>query len=165
MATNTLRDLVVDSVEDMYNAEQQLTKVLPKLANKASNSTLKNAFEDHLKQTRNHVKRLENVFKELNMNPKERKCEGIRGIVNEGEELLKEFEGSDIRDAALIAAAQKTEHYEISSYGTLINLSKRLGLKDSINYLKDNLNEEYASDDKLTKIAESIINGKVEFVN
>ena len=165
MSVKTLRDLVVDSVEDMYNAELQLTKVLPKLAGKASNSSLKNAFEDHLKQTRNHVKRLENVFKELNMNPKERKCEGIRGIVNEGEELLKEVEGPEIRDAALIAAAQKTEHYEISSYGTLINLSKRLGLKDSINYLKDNLDEEYAADNKLTKIAESVMDGRAEVVN
>ncbi len=164
MPVKTLKDLVVDSVEDMYNAEQQLTKVLPKLADKASNSALKEAFEDHLKQTENHVKRLEKVFKELNMNPKEKTCQGIKGIVNEGEELLKTIEGDEVQDAALIAAAQKTEHYEISSYGTLINLSKRLGLKDSISHLKNNLDEEYEADDKLTKIAEASVNEKTESV-
>ena len=162
MPVKTLKDLVVESVEDMYNAEQQLTKVLPKLANKASNSKLREAFEGHLKQTENHIKRLDNVFRELDMSPKGKTCKGIKGIVSEGEDLLKEIEGDEVQDAALIAAAQKTEHYEISSYGTIINLSKRLGLKDSINYLKNNLDEEYEADDKLTKIAESRVNEKAE---
>jgi ferritin-like metal-binding protein YciE len=162
MPVKTLKDLVIDGIEDMYNAEQQLTKVLPKLVNKASSSSLKNALEEHLKQTENHVHRLENVFKELDMKPKGKTCEGMKGIVSEGEDLLSEVKEDGILDSAIIAAAQKTEHYEISSYGTLINLSKRLGLENAVDYLKNNLDEEYAADDKLTKIAETEVNTKAE---
>ncbi|MFZ0455153.1 MAG: ferritin-like domain-containing protein [Ignavibacteriaceae bacterium] len=165
MTVKTLKDLVIDGIEDMYNAEMQLTKALPKLAEKASNSSLKEAFQEHLKETKNHVKRLENVFKELEMNPKEKICMGIKGIVSEGEEFINEVKESDVMDAALVAAGQKAEHYEISSYGTLINLSKRLGLDNVAKYLKDNLVEEYAADDKLTKISDSEVNRKAEAVH
>ncbi|MGA9291496.1 MAG: ferritin-like domain-containing protein [Ignavibacteriaceae bacterium] len=165
MTVKTLKDLVIDGIEDMYNAEMQLTKALPKLAEKASNSSLKEAFQEHLKETKNHVKRLENVFKELEMNPKEKICMGIKGIVSEGEEFINEVKESDVMDAALVAAGQKAEHYEISSYGTLINLSKRLGLDNVAKYLKDNLVEEYTADDKLTKISDSEVNRKAEAVH
>lgn len=162
MRVKSLRDLVVDGIEDMYSAEMQLTKALPKLAEKASNSSLKEAFQEHLKETENHVKRLEKVFKRLEMSPEEKTCKGIKGIVNEGEELINEVKKSDVMDAALIAAGQKAEHYEISSYGTLINLSDRLGLDNVSKYLKDNLVEEYAADDKLTRIADSEVNSKAK---
>jgi ferritin-like metal-binding protein YciE len=162
MSVKTLRDLVIEGVQDIYNAEQQLTKTLPKLANKAKSSNLKSALEEHLKQTESHVQRLEKVFKELDMSPKGKTCEGIKGIVSEGEELLSEIKGEEVLDSAIIGAAQKTEHYEISSYGTLINLTNRLGLNNASSYLKDNLNEEYEADDKLSKIAESEANQRAE---
>ncbi len=104
-------------------------------------------------------------LKELEMNPKEKICMGIKGIVSEGEEFINEVKESDVMDAALVAAGQKAEHYEISSYGTLINLSKRLGLDNVAKYLKDNLVEEYAADDKLTKISDSEVNRKAEAVH
>lgn len=162
MPVKSLKDLVIDGVKDMYNAENQLTKALPKLAKKASSDTLREALEEHLKETENHIKRLENVFKELDIAPRGKTCEAMKGIIKEGEEKMKEVQEDEVLDAALISAAQKSEHYEISSYGTLINLTKRLGLNKAANYLKENLDEEYAADDKLTKIADSEVNKKAE---
>ncbi len=164
MSAKTLKDLFIDEVKDMYNAENQLTKALPQMAKKASSDKLREAFEEHLKETENQIKRLEDVFKELDLEPKGKTCEAMKGLVNEGKEIMDEIKELDVLDAGLISAAQKVEHYEIASYGTLINFSERLGLKKAGDLLKENLDEEYAADEKLTKIAESEVNKKAEAV-
>ena len=164
MSAKTLKDLFIDEVKDMYNAENQLTKALPQMAKKASSDKLREAFEEHLKETENQIKRLEDVFKRLDLEPKGKTCEAMKGLVNEGKEIMDEIKELDVLDAGLISAAQKVEHYEIASYGTLINFSERLGLKKAGDLLKENLDEEYAADEKLTKIAESEVNKKAEAV-
>jgi ferritin-like metal-binding protein YciE len=153
-----LKDLFVDEIKDLYNAEKQVTKALPQMAKKASSEKLKEAFENHLKETENQIKRLEQVFKELDMTPKGKKCEGIEGIISEGKEMMKEINEPSLLDAALISAAQKVEHYEIASYGTVRTYAEMLNLGKAANLLQETLDEESSANEKLTTLALSGVN-------
>ena len=156
MKLNTLHDLFVGELKDLYSAETQLTKALPKMAKAAKSEELRNAFKEHLEETKNQIARLETVFKELEMTPKGKKCKAMAGLVEEGKEMM-EMEGEDaVKDAALIAAAQRVEHYEIAGYGTVRTYAQLLGLDDIANLLQETLDEEAATDEKLTELAQSI---------
>jgi ferritin-like metal-binding protein YciE len=159
---NGLHELFLDELADMYSAEQQLTKALPKLAKAAQSDELREAFEMHLEETENHVSRLEQVFESLDETPKKKKCKGIEGILDEGKEIMTEHKKGEELDAALISAAQKTEHYEIASYGCLCTWAEQMGHDRALNLLKENLNEEKAADEKLTEIAKSSANLEAE---
>lgn len=160
MAMKSLDDLFLHFLQDMYYAEKQLTKALPKLAKKADSAKLRKAFEDHLKETESHVERLEKVFGLIGETPKGETCQAIDGIVEEGEELIDESSDANARDAGMIAAAQAAEHYEISRYGTLLSWAKQLGHDDAADLLKKTLGEEKAADDLLTGLAEERVNQK-----
>ncbi|MEF2073942.1 ferritin-like domain-containing protein [Consotaella aegiceratis] len=160
MPVKTLDDLFLHTLQDIYYAEKTITKALPKMVKKVASADVKKAFESHLEETKGHVDRLESVFKALGEKPKAEKCPAIEGIVSEAEELMDEIEDTETLDAALIAAAQAVEHYEITRYGTLVSWAETLGHKEAINLLGETLKEEYAADDKLTKIAESKVNKK-----
>jgi len=156
MANEGLRDLYIDELKDLYNAENQLVKALPKMAKAASSDELKQGFEEHLEQTRGHVQRLEKIFKSLEESPKGKKCAGMEGLVKEGSEVMEEdFEGA-LMDAALIGAAQRVEHYEIAAYGTASEFAKLLGESEHATLLEDTLQEEKETDDKLTALAKEI---------
>jgi ferritin-like metal-binding protein YciE len=155
---NGLHELFLEELADMYDAEQQLVKALPKLAKSAKRSELKSAFESHLEETENHVKRLEEVFKSVDAKPKKKACKGLSGILKEGEEMLEEHKGSEEGDAALICAAQKTEHYEIASYGCLSAWAEQMGHEEAVEILDEILAEEKAADEKLTQIATASAN-------
>ena len=154
----SLDELLQDELKDLYDAEKQLTKALPKLAKKASNEELRQAFEEHLRQTEQHIERLEQAFEQLDVPAKGKKCEGIRGILQEGESQLREAEDDATRDALMIASAQKVEHYEIAAYGTVRTWANRLGRNEVASLLEETLEEEKETDKKLTQIAESIVN-------
>ena len=158
MKMETLQDLFLDVIKDTYDAEQQITKALPKMVKAANNADLKAGFDEHLTQTENHVKRLEQVFQALGEKPTRKTCKGMKGLLEEGAELIKEDAEPDVLDAGLIAAAQKVEHYEISAYGTLIAYANSLGRKDVINLFQQTLQEEKAADQKLTQLAEGEVN-------
>ncbi len=152
MAAENLRALFVDELRDIYDAEKQHVKALPKIIKAAESQALKGAFEDHLEITRAHVGRLEEVFKLFNTAPRGKKCEGMEGLIEEGNTVIQEMEGS-VRDAALIASAQKVEHYEIASYGTLATFAEVLEMDDAKDLLGQTLDEEKEADEKLTQIA------------
>jgi|SRR5690554_3741300 len=154
----SLKDLFVDEIKDLYNAEKQITKALPQMAKKASSDELKNAFEEHLKETENQIQRLEKVFEELDMAPRSKKCEGIEGIISEGKEMMKEIKDPSLLDAALISAAQKVEHYEIASYGTVRTYAEMLNMHKAASLLQETLDEESNANEKLTKLALNGIN-------
>jgi len=156
MATSTLQDAFVDELKDLLHAERQLSKALPKMAKCANSPALRAAFEEHLHQTNGHITRLEQVFQNLDVKPKSKKCDGIAGIIDEGEKLLKKDAEPSVQDAMLIAAAQKAEHYEIASYGTVCAWAGQLGNSRACELLGETLSEEKLTDDKLTKLAESI---------
>ncbi len=155
---NSFKDLFVNQIEDLYDAENRLTKALPKMADAATSSQLKQAIQQHLTETQGHVSRLETIFRELNLEPKRETCEAMKGLITEGEEMIKAKGDSDVKDAALIAAAQRVEHYEISGYGTARAFAKRLGMTQAANLLQQTLSEEEAADRKLNMIAESSVN-------
>ncbi len=155
---NSLNDLFLNQIEDLYDAENRLTKALPKMAEAANSSQLKQAIEAHLTETRGHVSRLETIFRELNVEPKRETCEAMKGLIAEGEEMIGAKGDPDVKDAALIAAAQRVEHYEISGYGTARTFAHRLGLTRAANLLQQTLNEEVAADRKLSTVAESSVN-------
>jgi ferritin-like metal-binding protein YciE len=151
-----LRQLYIDELKDLYSAETQLVKALPKMAKAASSEELRQGFEEHLEQTRGHVGRLEKVFKVLGESPKGKTCKGMQGLIEEGSEVIEEdFEGS-LMDAALIGAAQRVEHYEIAAYGTVCAFAKELGESDQESLLNETLEEEKETDEKLTALAEQI---------
>ena len=154
----TLHDLMLDELKDIYDAERQLTKALPKMMKKASSDELRQALEDHLQQTEQHVERLEQVFEQLGETAKAKKCIGMRNLIAEGDEMIKEAEDDDARDAVMIASAQKVEHYEIASYGTLRTWANQMGHTDVAEILETTLEEEKEADQKLTQIAESAVN-------
>ncbi|HZQ69336.1 MAG TPA: ferritin-like domain-containing protein [Terriglobales bacterium] len=157
-----LRDLYIDELKDLYNAENQLLKALPKMAKAASSEQLKEGFEEHLEQTRGQVQRLEVIFESLGENPKGKKCVGMEGLVKEGSEIMGEdFEGA-VMDAALIGAAQRVEHYEIAAYGTASEFARILGESDHVSLLEETLREEKETDEKLTKLAEEINSEAIE---
>jgi ferritin-like metal-binding protein YciE len=154
----TLEDLYIDLLKDLYSAEKQLVKALPKLAKNAQSSDLQKAFQEHLKQTEGHVERIERIFTQLGGSPRGKKCVGMEGLVEEGNELLQEDVEPDVLDAGLIAAAQKVEHYEIAGYGTARAWAQRLGYDQAARFLQETLEEESMANEKLTKIAESHVN-------
>lgn len=154
----TLDNLFVHTLQDIYYAEQQITKALPEMAAKATNSQLKAAFKSHLEETKGHIQRLEQVFKMHGHKPKGVDCPAIDGIIDEAEEIASNTADKQVLDAALAAAAQAVEHYEISRYGTLMAWAHQLGRDDCASVLGENLKEEKAADMKLTKIAESGVN-------
>jgi ferritin-like metal-binding protein YciE len=154
----TMDDLFLHTLQDIYYAENKIVKSLPQMIEKASNPQLKQGLQSHLGETKNHVKRLEQVFKLFGQSPKSVDCPAIDGIMEEAEDVAGETEGVDVLDAALVAAAQAVEHYEITRYGSLIAWAKRLGRTDCANVLKETLDEEKAADKKLTEVAESKVN-------
>ena len=158
MAIQDLKDLFVHTLKDIYYAESQITKALPKMAEKADSDALRNLYEAHLDETKDQIARLETVFGLLGVEVKGERCPAIDGIIEETEELIGEIEDGDTRDAAMIAAAQAVEHYEITRYGTLISWAELLGLEEASNHLRDNLDEERDADSKLTRIAEDKLN-------
>jgi ferritin-like metal-binding protein YciE len=155
---NSFQDLFVEQIRDLYDAEQRLTEALPKMASAAGNTQLRQAIESHLTETQGHVTRLEQIFREINVEPERQTCQAMKGLVSEGEEMIKAKGDPDVKDAALIAAAQRVEHYEISAYGTARAFARRLGLTQAANLLQQTLNEEKAADEKLNTIAESSVN-------
>lgn len=154
----TLDDLFVHTLQDIYYAENQITKALPKMIGKASDEEVKRGFEEHLEQTKTQIERLEQVFQLHGRQPKAVTCPAINGIIEEANELAGDVADKEVLDAALVASAQAVEHYEITRYGTLIAWAKRLGREDCAALLQQNLDEEKATDEKLTVIAESKIN-------
>jgi len=154
----TLDDLYTDMLKDLYSAEKQLVKALPKIAKNAQSPDLQKAFQEHLKQTEGHVERIERIFSDLGGSPRGKKCVGMEGLVAEGNELLQEDTDPDVLDAGLIAAAQKVEHYEIASYGTVRTWAERLGYNNAAQLLQQTLDEEGEANKKLTQIAESHVN-------
>lgn len=162
MKIKNLRDLFVNELRDIYHAEKQILKALPKMAKAASDSELRSAFEEHLEQTRNQVNRIETVFEEIEYKAKAKTCEAMQGLVTEGEDLIETAHDPDTRDAGLIASAQKVEHYEIATYGCLVSWAGQLGLNRASELLKETLAEEKATDEKLTSLAERKTNPKAE---
>ena len=158
MAIRDLKDLFLHTLKDIYYAERQITKALPKMAEQADSDDLQDLFKTHLDETRGQIQRLEKVFEVLGEQVQGERCTAIDGIIDEAEELIGEIEDGDTRDAAMIAAAQAVEHYEITRYGTLISWAGLLGLEEASNYLRDNLDEEKDADSKLTRIAKDKLN-------
>jgi ferritin-like metal-binding protein YciE len=158
VALNSFDDLFVEQLEDLYDAEQRLTKALPKMAQAARSTALKSAFQEHLRQTENQVSRLEQVFRIMGKSARTKTCEAMKGLVAEGEEVISAGGDPDVKDAALIAAAQRVEHYEIAGYGTARTFAQRLGRQDAARLLQETLDEEAATDKKLTSLAEQAIN-------
>lgn len=154
MTAKTLKDLFIHSLSDVYSAEKQLTKALPKLARASTSPQLKQAFETHLEETNGQIERIDRVVQASELRLKRIKCVAMEGLVEEGQEQIDEIEKGPVLDAALIGAAQKVEHYEIATYGTLAALARKLGYDDALKLLLETLEEEKATDKKLTEIAE-----------
>jgi ferritin-like metal-binding protein YciE len=157
---NSLEDLLCDQLQDLYDAEQRLTKALPKMAKAARSPQLKQAFEHHLQETENQINRLERVFALMNKDAESKTCEAMKGMITEGDEVISAKGDPDVKDAALIAAAQRVEHYEMAGYGTARTFAQRLGMQEAAQLLQETLNEEGAADHKLTELAEQSINVK-----
>ena len=162
MEMQDLQDLFVEQLRDLYNAEKQLVKALPKMAKKASDEDLKQAFTTHLEETKGHVERLEQIFESLGKRASGKTCKAMKGLVEEGQEAMEEDATPEVLDAALIAAAQRVEHYEIAGYGTVRAYAKLLGNSEAAKLLQQTLDEEGNTDKKLTKLAESTINVQAE---
>jgi ferritin-like metal-binding protein YciE len=158
MKLDSLRDLLLEELRDLYNAETQLLDALPKMAEAASSNELKSAFNHHLEETREHVSRLERIFQQIGEKSSGETCEAMKGLIKEGEILVKAEGDPDVRDAGIVGAAQRVEHYEIAGYGTARSLARRLGESQMAEILQQTLNEEAEADKKLTSIAESQVN-------
>ncbi|MGB2607209.1 MAG: ferritin-like domain-containing protein [Candidatus Sulfotelmatobacter sp.] len=156
MQKDSLRELYIDELRDLYNAETQLVKALPKMAKASANDQLRQALEEHLRQTTEHVSRLEQIFEQLEEKPSGKKCLGMEGLVKEGVETLKEDFPEEIKDAAIIGAAQRVEHYEMAGYGTVKAFAELLGENEQVSLLQQTLDEEKEADQKLTELAEEI---------
>jgi ferritin-like metal-binding protein YciE len=162
---STLEELFLDEIQDLYDAEKQLTKALPKMAKAATSDELRQAFEDHLDQTRGHVERLEQVFQSLGEKVKSKKCEAMAGLVKEGDEIASNTEQTAVRDAGLIAGAQKVEHYEIAGYGSARTHAQLLGHDRIASLLEKTLGEEKETDAKLNALAQSTVNEEAASVS
>jgi len=162
MKLDSLEPLFVEELRDIYNAENQLLKALPKMAKAATSPELKQAFEEHLEQTRGHVERLDEIFGELGKKATGKTCKAMKGLVEEGSEMMQEDGEDSVIDAAIIAAAQKVEHYEIASYGTVRAWAEQLGKDEAVDLLQQTLDEESEANEKLTELAESSINVEAE---
>ena len=158
MKLESLKDLYLEQLRDLYSAETQLVDALPKMAEKASASDLRKGFQDHLRQTEEHVRRLERIFQDLKESPKGKECEGMKGLVKEGQEMMKMKGEPAAIDAGLIAAAQRVEHYEIAGYGTVRTYAELLGKENHVTLLEQTLREEEETDERLTELAESHVN-------
>lgn len=156
MKESALKELYIKELRDTYDAEKQITKALPEMAKAASSSQLRQAFEEHLQQTKNHVERLEQIFKALGESPKGESCDGMEGLIEEGSSLMDEDMDPEAVDAGLIAAAQRVEHYEMAAYGTVRTYAKILGDTKATSLLQETLDEEKAADQRLTGLAENI---------
>lgn len=156
MAVESLSELFVEQLRDLYDAEHQLIKALPKMAQGASSDELRQGFEEHLEQTKGHAQRIEQIFEQLGEKAKGKKCKAMEGLVKEGSETLEEDMNEDVKDAALIAAAQRVEHYEIAGYGTARTFANLLGEREAASLLEQTLQEEKETDAKLTQLAEGI---------
>jgi ferritin-like metal-binding protein YciE len=156
MKLETMKGLLLDELQDLYSAETQITKALPKMAKASSASDLKHAFESHLQETEGHVQRLETIFKHIKESPKGKTCEGMKGLLKEGDERVKEGGEPDVLDAGLISAAQRVEHYEIAAYGSARTYAELLGESEIVKLLEQTLEEEKAADQKLTKVAKKV---------
>lgn len=152
----TLKDLYVHELKDIYSAEKQITRALPKLAKAASSDELRNAFEEHLEQTEGQIQRLEQIFKRLGESTTGPKCKGMEGLLEEGSDFIKEKASPEVIDAGMIVAAQKVEHYEIAGYGSICTFAKLLGFEEDLALLKETINEEETTDEKLTELAQNI---------
>jgi len=157
-----LKDLFEHQLKDLYSAETQLLKALPKMAENATDAKLKKAFEAHIEETKEHQQRLEEVCKELEIKPTGETCKAMKGLIAEAEAFLKEDAEKEVRDAGLIADAQRVEHYEISGYGTVVRYAKELGYDSIAKKLQKTLDEEYKADEKLDKLAEGRLNKKAK---
>jgi ferritin-like metal-binding protein YciE len=158
MKLNTLEELYISELRDLYSAENQLLKALPKMAKGASSPDLKDAFETHLEQTKGHVERLEQLFEQLDESPKGKSCHGIKGLIEEGSEILKEDGEDSVIDAGMIVAAQKVEHYEIAGYGSVRTFAHLLGQNEAAELLQATLDEESETNEILNKLAEGVVN-------
>lgn len=158
MSLDSLHDLYVDELKDLYSAENQLLKALPKMAKAATAPELKAAFTEHLEVTRKQVERLDQIFEGLGVSPKGKKCKAMEGLVEEGKEVMEEEGEDEVIDAALIAAAQRVEHYEMAGYGCVRTFANLLGYEDAAALLQETLDEEGEADKKLTELAETVIN-------
>lgn len=160
MKLASLEDMLIDELRDLYSAENQLVKALPRMAKASTSAKLRQGFERHLQQTRRHAERLQQVCDELGASPKGKKCVAMEGLIEEGKELMSEDAPGTVRDAALIAAAQKVEHYEIASYGTVCAWAEQLGHRRALRQLQQTLEEEKQTDEKLSQLAEKSVNAK-----
>jgi len=158
MSLDTLEKLYINELRDLYSAENQLLKALPKMAKAASSEELSDAFEKHLEQTKGHVERLEQIFKQLDENPKGKTCHGMKGLIEEGSEILEEDGEDSVLDAGIIVAAQKVEHYEIASYGSVRTFANLLGKDEAVSLLQSTLDEESETNELLNQLAEGIVN-------
>lgn len=156
MQMDSLRELFIEELRDLYSAENQILKALPKLIKKATSKELKSGFEQHLKETQGHVDRLEKIFTQLDESPKGKKCKGMEGVITDGKELMEEDAEPEVMDAGLISAAQHVEHYEIAGYGCVRTYAELLGHNDVARLLQQTLDEEKATDEKLTQLARNI---------
>lgn len=162
---NSLQELYVEELKDIYNAEQQILKALPKMMKAASDRELQRAFAQHEKQTQQQVKRLDRIFRELGETPRGKKCKGMEGLIEEGADLIKEKPEPEVLDAGLIAAAQRVEHYEIAAYGTVRTYAEQLGHSEHASLLQQTLDEEGETDKLLSALAESSINIEAELAD
>jgi ferritin-like metal-binding protein YciE len=156
MASEGLKELYVEELKDLYSAENQLVKALPKMAKAAASEELRQGFEEHLEQTKEHVARLEKIFQALDESPKGKKCAGMEGLIKEGSEVIAEDFDDTVKDAALIGAAQRVEHYEIAAYGTASEFARILGESEHVSLLEQTLEEEKETDQKLTELGKEI---------
>jgi ferritin-like metal-binding protein YciE len=158
MRLDTLENLYISELRDLYSAETQLLKALPKMAKGASSPELKDAFEQHLEQTKGHVERLEQLFQQLDESPKGKTCQAMKGLIEEGSEILKEEGEDSVLDAGMIVAAQKVEHYEIASYGSVRTFANLLGQDEAARLLQSTLDEESETNEILNRLAETVVN-------
>jgi ferritin-like metal-binding protein YciE len=158
MKIESMEDLFLEQVEDLYDAEKRLVKALPKMAEASTSQSLRQAFESHLLETEGHVSRLETIFRTLGQDPKTHTCDAMKGLISEGDDVVSDIDQSPLRDAGLIAAANRVEHYEIAAYGSARTFADMLGLSEAASLLEQTLQEEKMADQKLTKLAESMIN-------
>jgi ferritin-like metal-binding protein YciE len=156
MQKNTLKQLYIEELRDIYDAEKQLIKALPKMAEAANSKELRTGFEEHLEQTKGHAERLERIFSALDEKATGKKCKGMQGLVSEGSEMIKEDFEEEVKDAGLISAAQRVEHYEIAAYGTVRTYASILGEEEAVSLLEKTLEEEKETDEKLTELAKGI---------
>jgi ferritin-like metal-binding protein YciE len=156
MSVTTIDELLLDELKDLYSAEKQITKALPKMARAAVSQDLKSAFENHLEETKGQIERLDKIFEILGKSPKGKMCHGMEGVLEEGAEVLEELDKGMVRDAALISAAQRVEHYEMAGYGAVREYAALLGRKEIASLLDETLKEEKSADEKLTGIAKKV---------